>query len=77
MGDDYDESSDAHDYAAGSNDDDYDDSDDHHSNLQMVLGLSLGGAIIIVTLIFTWRAWLDCCIHSNRPPRHRAFQRQS
>jgi hypothetical protein len=60
-------------------DDDSDDSDDDHdsSHLQMVLGLALGGGILALTLFFTWRAWLECCLPSQQPHRHRAFQRQS
>lgn len=62
----------------GDNDSDDHDSDDHDSSrLQMVLGLTLGGAILALTMFFTWRAWLECCIPSHRPLRHRAFQRQS
>ncbi|KAF1335684.1 hypothetical protein FI667_g1254, partial [Globisporangium splendens] len=48
----------------------------NHSNKQLVIGLSVGGALLIVLLGLTWRAWIECCTPSERNSKHRAFARR-
>ncbi|ETP35555.1 hypothetical protein, variant 1 [Phytophthora nicotianae P10297] len=52
----------------------YEDSSDGSSSVKtVVIGVSIGVGLMLITVCLTWKACVECCTSTNRRSRHRAF----
>ncbi|KAL3673557.1 hypothetical protein V7S43_001262 [Phytophthora oleae] len=58
--------------------DDKDDSSDGSSSSKtVIIGVSIGVGLVLITVCLTWKACMECCTSSSRRSRHRAFIERS
>ncbi|KAH7479101.1 E3 ubiquitin-protein ligase SMURF1 [Phytophthora ramorum] len=57
--------------------DDEGSSDGSSGSKTVIIGVSIGVGLVLVTLCLTWKACKECCTSSSRRSRHRAFIERS
>lgn len=77
IADDADRNSSAYHYDTDDYHDSKDDASNNGSSKQVIIGVSIGGALLIITVCLTWKACMECCTRSNRRTRHRAYIERS
>lgn len=55
----------------------HDGDDDDKSGQQLAIGLGFAGVMALVIVALTWRACWECCKHSDRHAKHRAFAKRT
>lgn len=50
---------------------------DDKSGQQLAIGLGFAGVMALVIVALTWRVCWECCKHSDRHAKHRAFAKRT
>ncbi|KAG7393574.1 hypothetical protein PHYPSEUDO_007411 [Phytophthora pseudosyringae] len=61
----------------GGTNDEKDSSNGGNSSTTVIIGVSIGVGLVLITACLTWKACVECCTSSSRRSRHRAFIERS